>query len=1077
MVTIKGKGFKIPGLMIAFCLGVTLSVNSQIKAPQITPLSPNAASLWKYTELPVNMFTGVPSINIPIYEIKTGSLSVPVALSYHAGGIRYEDQASWTGLGWTLSAGGSINRNVKGVADEKPEGLLNSVTAINFSASNCDYSYFENALNKVFDTQPDEFSYNLPSKTGRFVFKQGVQHPITIPYAPIKVGYTISSPSGFTNMSITDENGIIHHFGQTETTTGGSGIFVEDNFPSTWLLTQMQSADLARAINFNYVAGAGTVHKSTKTDYIRVVDNVVGGAHTLSACYPPPTPTIYGYVTTNLSYTTTTKYLSDITFDNGKIEFVQSSGYRTDIANNQKMLEYIRIYALRDGAYTLLKSVRFYYSYFKKLNNAVLQDYKLKLDSIHILGSDASVQERYSFQYHTTNFSGDKNNPQDINAQDWWGYYNGKTTNTNMIPQQTITFLNGTSSQVSIGGADRNVDPAYLTEGVLKRITYPTGGYTEFEFETHQFYESGAKYAGGIRVKKITSLASANDVPLIKTYKYGLGGNGYGQKMFSNYMGYYVTEDKRFCWQTITHTANLSYTERYFSSVSSMQLDGYDGSPVVYPYVTEYAGTESTNNGKTEYVYDNGSPIGDNFYFPYSSVTNIFQRQSNHYLRGFLTNKTVYNVSNGKVSEASTNYQTIHPIDTLVGLLIDQRFNFVAEDPGGCWTDNGTYKYSFNTYPLRSGSVQPIKITEIAFNPGDPGRSVTNEVNYAYDANYLVPTEINKNFRKLQTGFEEQQIEYRKYPFSYTFSGAPSGGEAQGIKLLQDKNISTAIVEQYAVRRFKDPSVWQTEITGGYITTYRSNKPYADKVWEIETTAPISSASFGTGSTIVSNAFSKNAAYREKLIYGGYDAFGNIVQYNKVYDVTNTYLWDYNNLLPVAEVTNADSVNIAFTSFEAENKGNWTFTGTPSADATSPTGRKAYVLNGSNNITKTGLTSGTTYVVSYWIKNTSPLTITGTVGSAVAGRTLGLWKHYEHRVTGQTTVTISGSFAIDELRLHPVGSLMTTFTHEPLIGISSHCDDANRILYYEYDSIGRLLIARDQNRNIVKTYEYKYKTP
>lgn len=115
--------------------------------------------------------------------------------------------------------------------------------------------------------------------------------------------------------------------------------------------------------------------------------------------------------------------------------------------------------------------------------------------------------------------------------------------------------------------------------------------------------------------------------------------------------------------------------------------------------------------------------------------------------------------------------------------------------------------------------------------------------------------------------------------------------------------------------------------------------------------------------------------------------------------------------------------------------------------------------------------------MSYWIKNTSPLTITGTIGSAVAGRTLGAWKYYEHRVTGQTQVTITGSYPIDELRLYPVGALMTTYTHEPLIGLLSQCDPVDRISYYEYDAIGRLLLIRDQDRNIIKTFEYKYKTP
>src|SRR5687767_12654498 len=71
----------------------------------VTP-SPTTASLGKYGEIPVSLYTGIPSISIPLYEIKDGPLSLPISLSYHAGGIRVEEIASSVGLGWTLNAGG-----------------------------------------------------------------------------------------------------------------------------------------------------------------------------------------------------------------------------------------------------------------------------------------------------------------------------------------------------------------------------------------------------------------------------------------------------------------------------------------------------------------------------------------------------------------------------------------------------------------------------------------------------------------------------------------------------------------------------------------------------------------------------------------------------------------------------------------------------------------------------------------------------------------------------------------------------------------------------------------------------------
>jgi hypothetical protein len=49
--------------------------------PQITPKSPNMAAMERYGTIPVSMYTGLPSIEIPIFEFKVGSLAVPMKQS------------------------------------------------------------------------------------------------------------------------------------------------------------------------------------------------------------------------------------------------------------------------------------------------------------------------------------------------------------------------------------------------------------------------------------------------------------------------------------------------------------------------------------------------------------------------------------------------------------------------------------------------------------------------------------------------------------------------------------------------------------------------------------------------------------------------------------------------------------------------------------------------------------------------------------------------------------------------------------------------------------------------------------
>lgn len=186
-------------------------------------------------------------------------------------------------------------------------------------------------------------------------------------------------------------------------------------------------------------------------------------------------------------------------------------------------------------------------------------------------------------------------------------------------------------------------------------------------------------------------------------------------------------------------------------------------------------------------------------------------------------------------------------------------------------------------------------------------------------------------------------------------------------------------------------------------------------------------------------------------------------------------IWDYQKLLPVAQVTNASKSNIAYCSFEAEGGGYWTFSGTTGIDPTAPTGQRFYNLTPAAPITKTGLSATGTYTISYWTKSSSAFTITGTqTGYPVAGRSINGWHYFEHKITGQTSVSLNGTGAIDEVRLYPFYGQMTTYAYKPLVGITSQCDVNNRITYYEYDGYNRLILIRDQDKNILKQICYNY---
>lgn len=78
-------------------------------------------------------------------------------------------------------------------------------------------------------------------------------------------------------------------------------------------------------------------------------------------------------------------------------------------------------------------------------------------------------------------------------------------------------------------------------------------------------------------------------------------------------------------------------------------------------------------------------------------------------------------------------------------------------------------------------------------------------------------------------------------------------------------------------------------------------------------------------------------------------------------------------------------------------------------------------------------------------------------------------------MTSAGTVTINTpSQNVDEVRLHPEGAEMVTYTYFPFIGVASKVDPNQRATFYEYDSSHRLSVIRDQDKNVIKTFDYHY---
>lgn len=167
--------------------------------------------------------------------------------------------------------------------------------------------------------------------------------------------------------------------------------------------------------------------------------------------------------------------------------------------------------------------------------------------------------------------------------------------------------------------------------------------------------------------------------------------------------------------------------------------------------------------------------------------------------------------------------------------------------------------------------------------------------------------------------------------------------------------------------------------------------------------------------------------------------------------ITRVLIWDQAQEELTAEVLGARPNEVFFTSFElGDREGN-------SVTGDSHTGKKSFSGSFVNDMT--GLDPAKTYLLSWFEKDAK-----------------GLWQVRQQSVnpdsSGKYAIRLSGS--IDDIRFHPAGAQMYSYTTEPLLGITSETDPGLKCTYYDYDAAGRLIAVRDADKNILSATTYQY---
>lgn len=457
----------------------------------VIPPGPEAASYGKFVDNPVSAYTGVPKIDVPIYTLKSFELSLPVSLSYHASGVKWEEIPSWVGSGWTLNAGGIVSRTIRGRNDEDQvfgyfmtsiansynipsffSGGAFSTANFNYVMPNCapsdpptdEYMNMIYAAKGGLDLEPDQFFFSLPDgQSGKFMFSRSQQMRV-IPHQYTNITHTANPSTSklFDKWLITGLDGTKYFFEKQEITTNNTpckelhnGTPETYTIPdvvgvSSWKLVKMENSSGTDSIKFTYVEeNISYDAKMSVTTYDRVSGEL--GPPGANSC---------------INNTVITGWrLSEISTASGyKMQFVATSS-RGDLTGG-KMLDQVKIY-FKD---TFIKRFDFSYDGSPVILDAVQEH-------LAETGSGAALPS-YDFTYY-----GLPSVPiYDRNSYnlDHWGYYNGSDNTAWVTPP--VVYDN-----VYYNGANRNPDLESCRWMTLKEIEYPTGGTVNYEYELNDY--------------------------------------------------------------------------------------------------------------------------------------------------------------------------------------------------------------------------------------------------------------------------------------------------------------------------------------------------------------------------------------------------------------------------------------------------------------------------------------------------------------------------------------------------------------------------------------------------------------
>ncbi len=338
------------------------------------------------------------------------------------------------------------------------------------------------------ELHPDYYCYSLLNNSGRFMLDNDSK-PHTIPKDNVKItgnnSFVITDSKGLIyHFSIFQQENANYGNGMN-----GNGGIVENRKSYGHKLDYIEIPHTGETITFEYYEvsyGYFSSHTVTNKIYFNqsgVPITIPGGSNTYGTVteYLPKSIT-YNYTKVEFNYKrdgiNPSKFLDredvDNIYDNniigdagGILEYIEV----TDLSNDLTIKQYklLTDYFVSDNESLPDLELNYDKTPWKK---------RLKLEGIQDLINDTD----YEFEYYGES-EGKALPPRFSFKTDYWGMYNGKNNNTEL---NYFTILHA-GEVFHFSGADKKPDINFAKTGSLKKVKLPTGGSQSFEYELDKF--------------------------------------------------------------------------------------------------------------------------------------------------------------------------------------------------------------------------------------------------------------------------------------------------------------------------------------------------------------------------------------------------------------------------------------------------------------------------------------------------------------------------------------------------------------------------------------------------------------